>query len=100
MEEKDLDLWWDVIQDIIQKDLEKVYRNYERNERLYKQMISQVENVMPPFEYEPLVLFIEPETSNEEKKQRGYRWGRTIRYKNSKGGLDSLEREVVKQILE
>ncbi len=35
MEEKDADLWWDVIQDIVQKDIGKVYKKYERNERLY-----------------------------------------------------------------
>jgi hypothetical protein len=74
MEEKHLDLWWDVIQDIIQKDLEKVYKKYERNERLYKHMISQMENVMPPFEYEPLILFIEPKTSNEEKNKGDIDW--------------------------
>jgi hypothetical protein len=39
MEEKDVDLWWDVVQDIIQKDLKKVYRKYEKNERLYKHMV-------------------------------------------------------------
>ncbi len=69
MEEKDIDLWWDVIQYIIQKDLEKVYRKYERNERLYKHMIFQMENVMPPFEYKPLVLFIKLEISNEEENK-------------------------------
>jgi hypothetical protein len=31
-----------------------------RNERLHKHKISQVEKVMPSFEYEPLVLFLEP----------------------------------------
>jgi hypothetical protein len=32
MEEKDVNLWWDVIQDIVQKDIGKVYKKYERNE--------------------------------------------------------------------
>ncbi len=40
MEEKDVDLWWDAVQDIIQKDIGKVYKRYERNERLYRHMIS------------------------------------------------------------
>ncbi len=35
MEEKDVDLWWDVIQYIVQKDICNVYRKYERKERLY-----------------------------------------------------------------
>jgi hypothetical protein len=34
MEENDENLWWDVVQDINQKDIGKVYRRYERNERL------------------------------------------------------------------
>jgi hypothetical protein len=29
MEEKDVDLWWDVVQDIFQKDISKVCRKYE-----------------------------------------------------------------------
>jgi hypothetical protein len=56
MEEKHVDLWWDAVQDIVRKDIGKVYRRYERNERLYMHMISQMEKVMPLFEYEPLVL--------------------------------------------
>ncbi len=40
MEEKNANLWWDVIQNIVQKDIKKVYRKYERNERLYKHRIS------------------------------------------------------------
>ncbi len=53
MEEKYVDLWWDVIQDIVQKDIGKVYKRYEINERLYKHMISRMEKVMPTFKYEP-----------------------------------------------
>jgi predicted nucleotide-binding protein (sugar kinase/HSP70/actin superfamily) len=60
MEEKDANLWWDVIQDIVQKDMGKVCRKYERNERLYIHKISQMERVMPSFEYEPLVLSPKP----------------------------------------
>jgi hypothetical protein len=40
MEEKDADLWWDALQDTIQKDIGKVYRMYERNEKPYKHKIS------------------------------------------------------------
>jgi hypothetical protein len=32
MEEKDVNIWWDIVQDIIQQDLEKVCKKYERNE--------------------------------------------------------------------
>jgi len=39
MEIKYVDLWWDVVHDIIQKDIRKIYRRYERNERLYMHMI-------------------------------------------------------------
>jgi hypothetical protein len=39
MEEKYVDLWWDVVQDIVQKDIRKVCKRYERNERLYMHRI-------------------------------------------------------------
>jgi hypothetical protein len=42
VEDKDVDLWWDVVQDIIHKDIGKVYRMYERNEKLYMHNISQM----------------------------------------------------------
>jgi hypothetical protein len=61
MEEKDVNLWW---------DFGKVCKKCERNERLYKHKISQMEKIMPSFEYEPLVLFLECETSNEEEDKR------------------------------
>jgi hypothetical protein len=57
MEEKDADLWWDTIQDIVQKDIGRVYIKYERNERLNRHKIYQMGKVMPSFQYEPLVLF-------------------------------------------
>jgi hypothetical protein len=66
MDEKNLDLWWDVVQDIVQKDIGKFCRQYERNERLYKHMIFYMKIIMPSFEYEPLVLFPKPKTSNGE----------------------------------
>jgi len=36
IEEKDADLWWDVVQDIVYKDIGKVYKKYERNEKPYR----------------------------------------------------------------
>jgi hypothetical protein len=106
MEEKEVDLWCDVVQKIIQKDLGKVYKKYERNERLYKHMIFQMEKIMLPFEYEPLILYLKLETSNEEE-DKGDIDGvgpSSIRVAKEpgdlRGGKDSLEREVVKQTLE
>ncbi len=58
MEEKDVDLWWDAIQDITKKDIGKVCRKYQKNERLYRHRIFRMEKIMPSFEYEPLVLFL------------------------------------------
>ncbi len=49
MEENDVYMWWDVVQDIVQKDIGKVCRIYERNERLYKHEISHMEMVIPSF---------------------------------------------------
>jgi len=40
-----------------------------RNERMYRHIISQMEKVMPAFEYEPLVLSPKPKTSNEEENK-------------------------------
>jgi hypothetical protein len=51
------------------KDIGKVYRRYEKNERLYMHKISYMEKVMPSFEYEPFVLSQEPKTSNEEEEK-------------------------------
>jgi hypothetical protein len=39
MEEKDAYLWWDVVQNIVQKDIGKVCRKYEKNERLHRHVI-------------------------------------------------------------
>ncbi len=50
MEKKDVDLWWDAVQDIVQKDIGKVYRMYERNEKLYMHKISQMEKFIPFFQ--------------------------------------------------
>jgi hypothetical protein len=101
MEEKDVDLWWDVVQDIVQKDIGKVCKKYERNERLYKHKISQMEKVMPSFEYEPLVLSLESKTS-DDKEDRGDTYGasssgtRVVEELGDViGGKDSLDREAV-----
>ncbi len=74
---------------------------YERNEKLYKHQIFQMEKIIPSFQYEPLVLIPEPETSNEEEN-RGHTNGTgpswTIIEKedptNLRGGRDSSQREV------
>jgi hypothetical protein len=42
---------------------------YERNEKLNRHNISQMEKVIPLFWYEPLVLILELETSNEEEER-------------------------------
>ncbi len=51
MEKKDASFWWDVVHDIVQKDIGKVCKMYERNEKLYKHKISQMEKVIPFFQY-------------------------------------------------
>jgi hypothetical protein len=53
MEEKDVDLWWDVMHDIVQKDIGKVCKMYERNERLYMDKIFQMKKVIPSFSCSP-----------------------------------------------
>jgi hypothetical protein len=42
MEEKHVELWWDVMHDIVQKEIRKVCRMYERNEKLNMHKISQM----------------------------------------------------------
>jgi hypothetical protein len=42
---------------------------YERNEKLYKQKTFQMKNVIPSFQYEPLVMILAPETSYEEEER-------------------------------
>jgi hypothetical protein len=43
---------------------------YERNEKFYMHKISQMEKIIPSFQYKPLVLAPELETSNEEEEKR------------------------------
>ncbi len=74
MEEKYVDLWGDVVLDIVQKDIGKIYKKYERNERLYRHKISQMEKFMPSFEYELLILSLKPKASDEEE-DRGDTYG-------------------------
>ncbi len=80
----------------------KVCRKYERNERLYRHKIFQMEKVKPLYEYEPLVLFPKPETSNEEEETgdtNGARPSSTRvveELRNLIGGKDSPEREAAK----
>jgi hypothetical protein len=40
MQEKNANLWWDAIHDIVHKNTGKVCKRYEKNERLYNHMIS------------------------------------------------------------
>ncbi len=101
MEEKDADLWWDAVQDIVQKDIGKVYKMYERNEKLYMHKISQMEKVIPFFQYELLVLIPESKTLDEEEKKGqidgvGPSKTRTIKAKpiDLKGGRDSSQKEA------
>jgi hypothetical protein len=101
MEEKYVDLWWDAVHDIIQKDIGKVCKRYERIKRLYMHMISQMEKVMPTFEYELLVLSPKPGASND-KEDRGNTDGvgpldtKTLEEetRDIKGGKNSPKREV------
>jgi hypothetical protein len=65
-----------------------------------------MEKVMPLFEYEPLILCLELETSNEEENKgdiNGARPSGTRIVKelgNLKGGKDSPEREAAEQTFE
>jgi hypothetical protein len=45
MEKKYAYLWWDVVEDIVQKDIEKTCRRYETNEKLDIHKIFQMEKV-------------------------------------------------------
>jgi hypothetical protein len=102
MEGKDANLWWDAVQDIVQKDIGKVYRKYERNERLYRHKIFHIETIMPLFEYGPLALSLELETSDEEENKGdtdgvGRLSTKVIKQqRNLEGGKDSLEKEATK----
>ncbi len=69
-------------------------------------MISQMEKIMPLFEYEPLILSPKLKTSNEEEDRRdtngaGPSCTKIVEQpRDFRGGKDSLEREVVEQTLE
>jgi hypothetical protein len=96
MEEIYVDLWWDAIQDI-----RKACKRYEKNERLYRRMIFQMEKVVLTFEYEPLILSPELETLYEENNKGnidgvGPLSTKTLEEepRDFKGGKDSPKREV------
>ncbi len=104
MEEIIADLWWDVVQDIVLKNIGKVCRKYERNERLYKHKISQMERVMPSYIWVWAFSYVSRTRDFRwRRKQRGYKWGRTLgtkaaeQPKNLRKGKDSSKREVVEQ---
>jgi len=91
---------------IVHEDIGKVYKKYERNGRLYKQKISQMEKIMPSFQYEHLVLSLKPETLDEEE-DRGDTYGAwplgtkvAKETWNLRGGKDSPEKEAIEQTLE
>ncbi len=69
MEEKDANHWWNVMQDMVQKDIRKFYKMYEKNEKFYRHKISQMEKVILLFQYQLLVLTPKLETSNEEEQK-------------------------------
>jgi hypothetical protein len=33
MKKKDVDIWWNVVHDVVEKDIGKVYKMYEGNEK-------------------------------------------------------------------
>jgi hypothetical protein len=86
---------------MVQKDIGKVYRMYERNEKLYMHKLSQMEKVIPFFQYEALVFTPKSKTSDEEE-ERGQIDGvgpsktRTIKEEpvDLKGGRDSSQKEA------
>ncbi len=101
MEEKDAYLWWDVMHDIVQKDIRKVYRMYEKNEKFYRHKISQMEKVILLFQYQLLVLTPKLETSNEEKKKEQIDGAKPTEIKTTKqepidlkGGRDNSRKET------
>jgi hypothetical protein len=104
MEEKYANMWWDVIQDIIQEIIGKVCKRYERNERLHMHMIYHMEKVMPTFEYETLVFSPKLEISYEEEDRGNTNGARPSSTKTTeeelgdfKGGKDNPKREVVSE---
>jgi hypothetical protein len=93
MEEKDEDLWWDVIHDIIQKTIGKVCKRYEKNEKLHRHMISQMEKVMPTFEYEPLVFSPKLETLDEEEDRNNTNGARPSSTKTTEEELGDFRKK-------
>ncbi len=73
---------------------------YERNEKLYIHRISQMEKVIPSFQYEPLVLTPKLKTSYEEENKGNTNGARPSNTRIKKeelvdfrGGRDISQRE-------
>jgi hypothetical protein len=56
MEKIDAKIWWDVVYDIIQKDIGKICRRYEKNESCTSIRYFKWRSCMPSFEYEPFIF--------------------------------------------
>jgi hypothetical protein len=74
---------------------------YERNEKLYRHKIFQMQKVMPSFQYELLVLIPEPKTLNEEEDRENIDGAKPSEIKIEKEeltnvieGRDSFHKEV------
>jgi hypothetical protein len=80
------------VHDIVQKYIGKVYRRYERNERLYMHIISQMEKVIPSFQYEPLIFTLKPKTSDEEKERGNIDGARPSSIRTKEEELTNLKR--------
>ncbi len=74
---------------------------YERNEKLYMHKISKMEKVIPSFQYEFIILTLEPDASNEEEKKGHTNGARPLEIiiakeepTNLRGGKDGFQREA------
>ncbi len=94
MEEKDVNLWWDVVHDIGQKNIGKVCKKYERNERLYRYKISKMENVIPLFEYEPLFC-LQNQKLQMRKKTEGIQMGQDHHVQEQQRSQEISEEERI-----
>jgi hypothetical protein len=72
-----------------------------RNEKFYMHKISQIERVIPSFQYEPLILTPKPKTSNEEEKRGNTNGARPSKIRTEKEeptclrrGRDNFHKEV------
>ncbi len=74
---------------------------YEKNEKLYRHRIFQMEKVIPSFQCEPLVFTLKPKTLDEVKDKGNTNGARPLGTRmeeeepsNLKGGKDSSQREA------